>query len=325
MIKTFIRKKITPLYLSYKFLNQKNEDERLIGPMKSFGDKNPDKTFLIIKINNDGLGLMGIFYCVLGYIYLANRKGYIPVIDLKNFSNGYLEKNQIGKVNAWDYYFEQPAGYNLEIAYQSKNVIIASGNNPKESIPTFIIYHYLLSLKKNKPNFYYDIVQNNMKLKESIESIINKESEYILQDKRVIGVVCRGSDIINAKGHSKQPTITDLINKTQQMLISWNCEYVFLASEQEETVLKFKDVFGEKLLYNKSARVKGYNTGIPYTEITFNRENDKYLKGLEYLTTVKLLSKCNCLIGSLVGATAGALGFNMGKYENVFIYDLGNY
>jgi hypothetical protein len=49
------------------------------------------------------------------------------------------------------------------------------------------------------------------------------------------------------------------------------------------------------------------------------------MKGLEYLTTVALLAQCNCLIGSLVGATVGALGLNMGKYENTFIYELGEY
>jgi hypothetical protein len=322
--RSFVRRKSSSLYGLYLKLSQKKVDQSLIGEKLKFGEKNSDKTFLIIKINNSGLGLMAIYNCVLGYLRVAQNNGFIPVIDLKNYKNGYLEKDELGKVNAWEYYFEQPTRFSLDEVYQSANVIMATGLSPREASPIPLNYYYLTN-PKVRANKYYSIIRESIKIKPEISEIIDENYKKLLEGKRVIGVVNRGSDMINAKGHQIQPDIQEVINKTKEMLLKWNCQYVFLATEEVRTLEIFKQAFGDQLLFNKSERVKTYEKGIPFTDVTFGRENEKFKKGLEYLTTVVLLSKCNCLIGSLVGATAGALGLNMGSYENTHIFDLGEY
>lgn len=318
-----LRKRFPFLYGLYLLLTQGKHDKSLAGERKSFGEKNADKTFFIIKINNQILGLMGIYNAVLGYVSFAKNKGMIPVVDLQNYNNGYLYKEEIGKVNAWEYYFEQPAGYSLPEVYQSKNVVIASGDSPREASP--VVLNYYLQYQKGKAKQYYKIINENLKIKDSIREAIEKEYAKLLAGKRVIGVVKRGTDIINAPGHAIQPTLQEVIAKTRDMLVQWNCEYVFLASEEAAAVEGFKAAFGDKFLINQGERVKEYKGNTAYIDVSFNRENDKFLKGLEYLTTVYLLSKCNCLIGSLVGATISARAMNMNRYENVYIYDLGDY
>lgn len=320
----YIRRKIPLFYQIFLLLVEQREDNKLIGKKVCYGEKNPDKTFFLIRINNYGLGLIGVYNCVLGYLRIAEKHNFIPVVDLKNYANGYLYKDEIGKKNAWEYYFEQPSKYNLDEVYQSKNVVFASGVNPREASP-IILRHYYLLYPKRRSKLYYRIIRDQLKLKIGVKQHIDLEFNQIINGKRVLGVVKRGSDMINCKGHAIQPDIKELIARTSKLMIKWNCEYLFLASEESSAVLEFKKNFGDKLLINQSARVQEYNEGIAYTDISFNRENDKYMKGLEYLTTVVLLSKCTCLIGSLVGATAGALGMNGGQYENTYIYDLGAY
>lgn len=322
--RSFVRRKSSFLYGLYLKLSQKKEDQSLIGEKLRFGEKNSDKTFLVIKINNAGLGLMGVYNCVLGYLRIAQVNGFIPVIDLKNYNNGYLEEDELGKVNAWEYYFEQPTTFSLDEVYQSKNVIMATGISPREASPIPLNYYYLTN-PKVRANKYYNIIKESIKIKPEISEIIDINYNNLLEGKRVIGVVNRGSDMINAPGHQIQPDIQEVIYKTKEMLLKWNCQYVFLATEEVLTLEIFKQEFGDKLLFNKSERVKIYEKGTPFTDVSFGRENDKFKKGLEYLTTVVLLGKCNCLIGSLVGATVGALGLNMGSYENTYIYDLGEY
>lgn len=324
MNRSFVRKNLSFLYGFYLNLSQKKADKSLIGEKLKFGKKNSDKTFLIIKINNSGLGLMGVYNCVLGYLRVAQINGLIPVIDLKNYSNGYLEEDELGKVNAWEYYFEQPTEFGLDDVYQSENVIMATGVSPREASPIPLNYYYLTN-PKVRANKYYDIIKESIKIKPEIAKVINLNYKKLLEGKRVIGVVNRGSDMINASGHQIQPDIYEVIFKTKEMLIKWNCQYVFLATEEIQTIEIFRHEFGDKLLFNESERVKHYKEGTPYTDVSFSRENDKFKKGLEYLTTVVLLSKCNCLIGSLVGATVGALGLNIGSYENTYIFDLGKY
>lgn len=324
MYRSFVRRNSSFLYGLYLKLSQKKENKSLIGEKLKFGSKNSDKTFLVIKINNSGLGLMGVYNCVLGYLRLAQNNGFIPVVDLKNYKNGYIENDELGKINAWEYYFEQPTKFSLDEVYQSENVIMATGVSPREASPIPLNYYYLTN-PKERANKYFTIIKEFIKIKPEISEIIDVNYKKILEGKRVIGVVSRGSDMINASGHQIQPDIYEVINKTKEMLLKWNCNYVFLATEEVLTLEIFKQEFGDKLLFNKSERVKIYEKGMPYTDISFGRENDKFKKGLEYLTTVVLLSECNCLIGSLVGATVGALGMNMGSYEHTYIFDLGEY
>ena len=310
------------LFLKLKYINK--EDQELPGERKSFGYKHQDKTFFVIKMDNYGLGLLNYFNCVLGYVKFAKRKGYLPIVDMKNYPNTYLEKEEVGKINSWEYYFDQPCNYTLDEVYESKNVIISSGINTIEAGPSILWFYYCLWWSKKRAREYDRIIGNQLKINRQTQEVLDDNYCRILSGKRTIGVVKRGTDIINCGGHSIQPELSELIDRTKKMLTAWNCDYVFLATEEASTVKTFQEVFGDRLLINQSARVDHYSGGA-IGDISFNRTNDKYFRGLEYLTNVYLLAQCTCLIGSLVGSTTGALVLNKGRYENKYIYDLGTY
>lgn len=320
-IKHYFKSKFPFLNYIYLFLTETSKDKQLIGEKRSFGQENPDKTFLIIKLNNPSLGLIAIYNCILGYLRIADINGYIAVVDLKNFKNGYIKDDEIGVINAWDYYFEQPYSYSLDEVYRSKNVIFSSGISPREATPSMI--NFFLNTKKR--SYYFNLIKNKLRIKSDQQRKIDYEYKSLIEGKRVVGVVSRGSDLLSCKGHSIQPDVEALITQTKRMLIKHNCEYVFLATEEENIVETFKKHFVDKLIINDCFRITSFDEYVPLVDISSNRENDKYLKGLEYLTTVVLLSRCDCLIGSLVGATVGALEMNQGQYESTYIYDLGVY
>jgi len=319
---SFIKRRITFIYVLYLYFTQKIHDKKLIGEKKSYGLENPDLFFFIIRLNNPSLGLMAIYNCILGYLRIAENMGFIPIVDLKNFPNGYLEKDEVGQINAWEYYFEQPTIYTLEEVYRSKNVIFSSGVSPREASPQ-VLAIFLNNKKKSK--YYFHLINKYLRIKKHILQHVDTQYLNIIGKKRVIGTVSRGSDIINLNGHAIQPKIEELIARSKKMLLKWNCDFIFLASEEAYVVEIFKKTFGGRLLINESMRINEFKNYIPWVEISFDRENNKYLKGLEYLTTVIILSRCNCIIGSLVGATVGALAINEGTYENKFFYDLGVY
>lgn len=310
------------VYFLYLLFTKKNKEKKMIGEIKSFGEENADKTFFVIRLNNPYLGLMAIYNCVLGYLTIVDKNGYIPVVDLKNFSNGYLEEEEVGKVNAWEYYFEQLSPYSLDEVYRSKNVIFATGISPREASPA--ILNLLLSNKK-KALYYLSLSNKYLRIKESILKQISTDCQNLIGGKRVISVSSRGSDMINLKGHAIQPNTSRLIAKTKDLLIKWNCDYIFLATEENHVVDDFRGQFGDKLLINNSFRISEFEVYKPFVNISSNRENDKYLKGLEYLNTILILSECNCLIGTVIGKTVGALALNKGGYENKFFFELGIY
>ena len=52
-----------------------------------------------------------------------------------------------------------------------------------------------------------------------------------------------------------------------------------------------------------------------------DRENDEYMRGLEYITTVFLLAECDVLLGSPSGAFSAALYLNGGAFEAVSVWE----
>lgn len=43
----------------------------------------------------------------------------VPVVDMQTNYNIYLDKEAVGKINAWDRYYEQPCFIDLETALSS--------------------------------------------------------------------------------------------------------------------------------------------------------------------------------------------------------------
>ena len=49
--------------------------------------------------------------------------------------------------------------------------------------------------------------------------------------------------------------------------------------------------------------------------MNFERENDSYYKGLEYFSSIVILSRCQALIGGNTGGSCAAMFMNNMKYE----------
>ena len=87
---------------------------------------------------------------------------------------------------------------------------------------------------------------------------------------------------------------------------------------------ELKKRYGDMLCVNEKKFVNyvdGKGIGVFHH---IERESDSYHKGLEYLTSIYFLSKCNGLLMGHCGGATGALLFN-DKYDELFIWDLGRY
>lgn len=78
-------------------------------------------------------------------------------------------------------------------------------------------------------------------------------------------------------------------------------------------------IFHNAVLYDHDTK------GQYLASIRTNRKNDKYLKGLEYLANIYLLTKCDSIITPIVGGGLGAIRINGNKYHHKYIFDLGEY
>ena len=164
-------------------------------------------------------------------------------------------------------------------------------------------------------------------LNSKVENIINQKSKEILKNKKnILGIAFRfgghsKKHFAKTIGHPVQPDIDEMIKLAKIYLDKWGMQYIFLTSDTEEAAQEFKKIFKDKLIILKRERFsellkKGETNNL------YSQEN-LYKTSLNYLTEMTLLSRCDCLIGSINSGLRYAVIQNNCKYKNVKILNYG--
>jgi len=264
----------------------------------------------------------------------------------------YHEKDQVGDVNAWELFFEQPTKFKLKDVLISKNIILST--NKVEGAFDLNI-QYLLK-NKNNLNSWIEITDKFLRYNKKTSNYLESNyKNYIPKNKKVLGVSVRAGYIKGKyKGHPVQPGIEELIDRVKRCFTKYNYDLVFLSVEDYEVVHKFKEEFNEKLLVVKRPRLNDVNFNISKNSdfnnklykkeskntveesslenlnnfmdtISFERKNDKYLKGLEYMSEMYILSKLDGLICGETSGTVATVLRNKNGFDNLYFYNLGVY
>lgn len=316
-----ISQNVKKKFQSIKIVNDWYTKKKWRQKKASYGEEHPEHTFYVIRRATCKVGLFSHVTTNLGQIEYALSKGYIPVIDMKNNANTYLEEEQIGKVNAWEFYFKQPCAYSLEDIARSKNIILGNGLITEDNeYPGFTMLHDSREFKR-----WHDLSQKYLMVNDNIRQEAGGLFQKMFGQERVLGVLCRGTDYIRSKpkGHPVQPTPEQITEKAEEMMRRTNCRWIYLATEDEQYYQSFLKKFGASLKVSDAKRCTKEGQ-FNINDISYNRPNDRYLKGKDYLINILLLAKCNCLLAGAAGGTYGALLLNEG-YEEKYIFDLGLY
>ena len=94
-----------------------------------------------------------------------------------------------------------------------------------------------------------------------------------------------------------------------------------MCSETQEAVERFRKEFKDKVIYYNQERCDEYFDQY----LSEFKSNSAYLWGENYWVAINVLAKCDALVGGRCGGTIYANTINEGKYEEVFIFDLGKY
>ena len=268
--------------LKIKFKINLNND--LQYHIKSFGNLNPKKIFYVIQRFKGG-GMFSNINYILHHLFIARKLNCIPIIDFKNFPTKY---NVVSKINnshnVWDYYFKPINKYTLNEVYKSKFVIISS--NKTMGIKEFDSF-------TNLNNEHYKIFIDNFKLLPKIKNEIDIFYKSYFNNKRVIGVHFRGSDMKTQERHPFPATEKQIINAINFQLSKKRIDKIFLVTEVQKYHDKLKNIYKDKLISYKSFRTNNYNIFE-----SRNRNNHRYLIGKENLIDMMLLSKTKLVICS---------------------------
>ena len=282
------------------------------------GDANPEKIFYVIRRHDRNAGLFSFVMTNLGAIDHAVEQGYIPVIDMMNYPNSLLTKDQIQKHNAWEDFFEQPCGYDMDQVMHSKKVILGS-INPTEHFPDYSMLNDSREMNKWKK-----CAGNYLRLLSKYQSAAVEYYNNCFGNERVLGVLCRGTDYLKLKPHDHpiQPDVDQMIIKCRDSMMKWNCRYIYLATEDKYIWDSFLEKFGSNLF---SYQKKHYEMATAkYLTQEIKADDEAIIRNTEYLISIAILAKCNCLVAGATSGTYGALLLTKG-YEQQYIYTLGRY
>ncbi len=307
--------------LIYRYLNVRETPARREHRVKG-GDKNPGETFYIIR-RIDKIGLFSYFASTLGHIRYAKRKGYVPVVDMMTYENGLIGSDELGKRNGWEYYFEQPCGVTLAEALASKNVILsyvgATLDRPFETAE-------FLSDRTGALTAWRALARQHIRYSPGAAAFIQATSERVFAGgERCLGVLCRGTDYTQVKParHPIQPSPEAAIQKAEQVMREQGCGKLFLATEDQDIHRLFKAHFGAAVVNINSSFVN-FDGKSKLSDLLPKDANARYVRNLDYLASIAILSRCPCFVGGLTSGTLGAFLLSDG-FEYQHVWDLGVY
>jgi len=313
-------------YFTINILRKIINFPKIFSKKTSYGPDYSDKYFYIIGFPRNEDGLLFIVLCNLSHICYSIKKGYIPVIDQQNFEDQYKTSNEFLPKNSWEIYFNQPFGYKLDDIKNSKNIILSNKLQMPNKYFTidFDIFMDVQKLTYFKEMFKKSIIFN----KKTMDYLISSYNTIFNTKTNILGILCRGTDYLLKKpgGHPIQPEPHDVIIKADEILIKYNCNYIYLATEDQDILEMFQSRFGDKLITNNQRRFskKDFLKYNYISQIVKTDDNEKYNLGLNYLSTIYNLSKCDYFIG---GKTAGSIGVYLMSNNFIFdyIWELGYY
>lgn len=273
----------------------------------NLGSKNKNKIFYIIRRKFSPSGLFSNLTFVINNLLYANKKNYIPFVDMQNFPTIYNEKRKIKKtLNSWEYYFKQVTNYKLKNIYNSANIIFSKDNFDKKFSKN------LLHLTNN-PEVQV-IKKKYIKILNIYLRISKKKIKSLFKKKKILGVLIRGTTQKVAVNHDLPIRFSDLEIIIKNIFDKEKCQKIFLVTEDLEYFNFLKKKFKNIILYNKSTRFFKNPFSIHSINETDllkkNNNNFRAKLGKEILIDTIMLSNCDILLSSDSNVSSAAIFFN---------------
>lgn len=272
---------------------------------------------MVISQGEYGYSYLNIAYLnnVMTLILYALYRGCVPVIRINQEQPDH---------NKWDWYFLQP------------HAVMGADITGFAQIPCDIQNHVLRpdmqmihAPRSWKCQVFQMLFHKFVRLNPETEAYVREEISNIGDPAGMLGVLMRGTDYIKLrpKGHPVQPEPEEIVAKAAQRFAAEDFSAVYVATEEKrlydmmgaavgpENVRENKRQYYDALYYRSDEVLIG--------KVRFDRENDNYWKGLEYLSSLMILSKCRTLVAGNCGGTLFAA--LMGDYDAPLIFDYGVY
>lgn len=258
----------------------------------TFGEEYQGETIYLVDEQGNGVGFFAELGVTLIKLFFADERGFTPYVHWgKNYL--YYEQGGIdGEENAFLYYFT-PVSHITGIN-KAKHVIKSEMRHYEQVKALFGAVSYEVS--EEYVNAMAQMMKKYIRYNENTKEYLEQQRKEMLGSKKTLGVHYRGTDF--RKQYNNHPVavrIEQSIEETKKLFVNEKYEQIFLATDEEDAVLKFKEVFGDKVkVYHDTYRDEGGDDSIAFSKS--DREHHKYLLGLEVLRDEYTLVCCDGLV-----------------------------
>ena len=280
-----------------------------------------NQKFMLIKRGLWGYKIANFCFVkdMLANIIWCVEQGYIPIIDIYPPKEGYYTVNT---QPMWNLFYHQPLQYEDTCKVTKAEIcpIVTSGVHPRFSD----------ARNPEKIKFWHDMLETFVVYNESTTAYFKDEYERLIKGKQVVACVLRSTDYTKLRptGHPIQPSIEEVFKKLHEVMDNYGIDYVYLATEDYHIADAFKKEFPNRVIENKrhyyNEQYDNENL-VMVSQVHFDRENDDYLKMLEYMSSINLVSKCDYLVTGLSGGSEMAIYRNGNQYKYAYVFDKGLY
>lgn len=292
------------------------------------GEMYPDKTFYIIGQDDLSGGMWWLINKVVMHIAYARERGYTPVVDLQNYWTQYTSEDTFGKINIWELFLKQPCEFSLDDISCAKNVIICK--KAPAPLPKYLMGNNDFYEDNDRLKYFKDFFKQYIRFNSETLNYFKNQEVHFFKGRRMCGVLCRGTDYVaqRPKNHPVQPRPEDVINDVKRVVKDYNCDGVFIATEDQDILDSFKSAFGDKLAFIDQPRLSKSDL-LPGELLAKSKQRLNISKssiedGRSYLLSTYLLSRCCCFLSGRTGGCKGVLLMS-DSFDYCYIYNLGLY
>lgn len=280
------------------------------------------KTFVILRAPYSNTGLMsdiGYFMCLISF--WNAKKNYIPVIDMKNYKSPYLKDEEVGKIDAWAFWFKPVSGISADEAYANRKVVL-SGHLYRQIRKEQESFADIVNYKPNTVKKWAAIYKKYFHLNNEMKQKLIQERKKIFADnkKKVLGVKFRSTDYLYCLplDHSIQASCEEMADYTEKIMKKDGYDKVYLSVENPSVVEKFREKFRKKLLIYDCKLADCADNKITCMSEAAVKSVGERQSGEDYLIQILLLSLCDGLLCCENSGVNVAIAMNGGKYEKVY-------
>lgn len=212
--------------------------------LRSYGDEYFGETIYLVDEQGGGVGFFAELGVTLIKLYFADERGFTPYIQWGERYLYYEPEGIEGEKNAYLHYFA-PASHVVSI--QNARHVVCSGMRHYEQVKAlFGAVSYDVS--EVYVDAMADMLQKYIRYNEKTLCYLQKQFHALIGEKKTLAVHYRGTDFRRQyNNHPVAVQMEQTIAETEKLLKNGKYEQIFLATDEKEAVLRFQEVFGDKV------------------------------------------------------------------------------